>query len=80
MSDTKELKNPFQATLNLPQTSFSIRAMAGETEPKILQRWADENIYEKAVEKTGEKSYVLHDGPPYANGNDFTLVPPLINA
>lgn len=69
MSDTKELKNPFQATLNLPQTSFSIRAMAGETEPKILQRWADENIYEKAVEKTGEKSYVLHDGPPYANGN-----------
>lgn len=68
MSD-KEQKNPFQSTLNLPQTSFSIRALAAETEPKILQGWEDENIYEKAMEPHQGKMFVLHDGPPYANGN-----------
>jgi isoleucyl-tRNA synthetase len=65
----KELKNPFQGTLNLPQTEFPIRAMAGETEPKILKRWIDERLYEKAMEDNGRKKFILHDGPPYANGN-----------
>lgn len=68
MSD-KEQKNPFQATLNLPQTTFSIRALAAETEPKILKQWDDEKIYEKAMEKGNGKMFLLHDGPPYANGN-----------
>lgn len=68
MSD-KEQKNPFQNTLNLPQTTFSIRALATETEPKILQTWADENIYEKAILSAHPKTFILHDGPPYANGN-----------
>lgn len=65
----KENKNLFQATLNLPQTTFSIRALAAETEPKILQQWADEKIYEKSMIKKRGKSFLLHDGPPYANGN-----------
>lgn len=54
-------------TLNLPKTGFQMRANLPTKEPKILQKWEDEKIYEKGLEK-GNKTFILHDGPPYANG------------
>ncbi|KKQ33262.1 MAG: Isoleucine-tRNA ligase [candidate division TM6 bacterium GW2011_GWF2_37_49] len=71
MSETeKNLKNPFQHTLNLPKTEFSIRANAAIKEPEILKNWEAENIYEKsALKNKNKKKFILHDGPPYANGH-----------
>lgn len=63
-------KNPFQHTLNLPKTEFSIRANAQQKEPEILARWEAECLFEKASRHNeGADRFVLHDGPPYANGN-----------
>lgn len=63
-------KNPFQDTLNLPHTEFPIRANAATKEIELLQRWEDEKISEKTLEKkTNKQSFVLHDGPPYTNGS-----------
>src|SRR3990172_2055638 len=60
----------FKATLNLPRTSFPMRANLPEREPEILARWEREGIYEQAqARRAGRPRYVLHDGPPYANGN-----------
>ena len=53
-------------TLNLPKTSFQMRANLPTKEPNILKKWNDEKIYEKGLEK-GDKTFILHDGPPYAN-------------
>jgi len=65
-----EKKNPFQDTLNLPKTDFSIRAKAATKEPELLEKWKDENLDAKTWNKNqGKQKYVLHDGPPYANGN-----------
>lgn len=66
----KEQKNPYQSTLNLPQTEFSIRANAHEKEPALLKRWKEADTAQKAMEKNkGKAKFVLHDGPPYANGH-----------
>ncbi len=54
-------------TLNLPKTSFQMRANLPTKEPNILKKWEDEKIYEKGLKK-GSKTFILHDGPPYANG------------
>ena len=54
-------------TLNLPKTSFQMRANLPTKEPNILKKWEDEKIYEKGLQK-GSKTFILHDGPPYANG------------
>lgn len=60
----------YNNTLNLPQTDFPMRASLPQREPEILKKWEDEDIYGKIMEKNeGKPSYVLHDGPPYANGN-----------
>ncbi|HIQ79719.1 MAG TPA: isoleucine--tRNA ligase [Candidatus Scatavimonas merdigallinarum] len=60
----------YNATLNLPKTDFPMRAGLPKTEPQTLNRWEEEKIYEKLMEKNkGKPLYVLHDGPPYANGN-----------
>ncbi len=58
-----------KATLNLPQTDFPMKANLPQTEPRRLAIWAQEGIYEqiRAVRQDAP-SYVLHDGPPYANG------------
>ncbi|HEX4606125.1 MAG TPA: isoleucine--tRNA ligase [Candidatus Angelobacter sp.] len=56
-------------TLNLPKTDFSMKANLPQNEPKWLERWEKMGIYEKIREsRRGAPSYVLHDGPPYANG------------
>ena len=60
-----ELKN----TVNLPKTDFPMKANLPQNEPKILARWEEMGIYERIQEaRKGLPSYVLHDGPPYANG------------
>lgn len=69
MSD-ESTKKSFKDTLNLPQTSFPIRPNAAQDDPLMLKRWADENLYEKAFTAHASKEkFILHDGPPYANGH-----------
>jgi isoleucyl-tRNA synthetase len=60
----------YSKTLNLPQTEFPMRAGLPEREPSMLEYWKNEKIYEKKVQAAkGKTKFVLHDGPPYANGN-----------
>jgi isoleucyl-tRNA synthetase len=57
-------------TLNLPRTDFPMKAGLPQNEPKLLARWKQENLYERIRGvRAGRPLYVLHDGPPYANGN-----------
>src|SRR6266487_3058511 len=59
----------YKATLNLPQTAFPMKANLPQREPEILARWERERLYERIQEAgKGKPLYVLHDGPPYANG------------
>ncbi len=55
--------------MNLPKTDFAMRANLPENEPKRLEKWYAEDIYHRVLEKNKDgKPFVLHDGPPYANG------------
>jgi isoleucyl-tRNA synthetase len=64
--DSEKIKQ----TLNLPRTSFSMKAKLAQKEPEIIQKWEKGGLYRKIQEKqSGKPSFVLHDGPPYANGN-----------
>ncbi len=59
----------YKDTLNLPKTSFPMRASLPKKEPEILQHWESIQIYKKILDKSqGREKYILHDGPPYANG------------
>ncbi len=59
----------YKATLNLPQTDFPMKANLQVREPELLARWERERLYERIQEAgKGRPLYVLHDGPPYANG------------
>jgi len=65
-SDAKD----YSRTLFLPQTNFPMRAGLPQREPELLKRWNDIHLYEKLREEArGRAKFVLHDGPPYANGN-----------
>ncbi|OQA57686.1 MAG: Isoleucine--tRNA ligase [Candidatus Omnitrophica bacterium ADurb.Bin277] len=65
MTQEKNYKN----TLNLPQTPFPMKANLVQREPEMLTVWEKEDVYRKVREKSeGKPKYVLHDGPPYANG------------
>ncbi|MCX7305465.1 MAG: class I tRNA ligase family protein, partial [Hyphomicrobiales bacterium] len=69
MTDTTD-KIDYSKTLNLPQTEFPMRAGLPEKEPAIVRRWQDMDLYRRLREDAkGRTKYVLHDGPPYANGN-----------
>lgn len=60
----------YSETLFLPQTDFPMRAGLPQREPQILQRWNENRLYERLREvQKGRTRFVLHDGPPYANGN-----------
>ncbi|MDD5505733.1 MAG: isoleucine--tRNA ligase [Candidatus Omnitrophica bacterium] len=60
----------YKSTLNLPQTKFAMKADLPRREPLFLEAWQSEDIYRLIREKTkGSAKYVLHDGPPYANGD-----------
>ena len=60
----------YKDTLLMPKTEFEMRGNLPNKEPVILKKWQANNYYEKFLEKhKGQKSFILHDGPPYANGN-----------
>jgi len=60
----------YKPTLNLPDTDFPMRGNLANREPERLQKWQDNNLYEKIrAARRGRKRYILHDGPPYANGD-----------
>ncbi len=60
----------YKHTLNLPDTSFPMKGNMANREPNMLKDWASKDLYGKIREaKKGKKSFILHDGPPYANGD-----------
>lgn len=60
----------YSKTLNLPQTDFPMRGNLPQREPELLKFWEDIDIYEKVQgQSKGKPKFILHDGPPYANGN-----------
>ncbi len=59
----------YKETVNLPQTEFNMRANAVQREPELQQFWAENQIYEQLSQNNTKESFILHDGPPYANGS-----------
>src|SRR4029077_939847 len=56
-------------SVNLPKTAFPMKANLPQNEPQMLARWDEMRLYERIrVARSGAPIYVLHDGPPYANG------------
>jgi len=57
-------------TLQLPKTHFSMKASLPTKEPQILEKWEKNKIFEKLRKNSkGKEKFILHDGPPYANGH-----------
>ena len=64
------MSKDYNATVNLPKTDFPMRAGLPKREPAMLQAWEEMDLYHKMVERNeGKPKFVLHDGPPYANGH-----------
>jgi isoleucyl-tRNA synthetase len=60
----------YKDTLNLPKTSFPMRANLPQNEPKLVEKWQSDRVYFRMLEANqGKPKFILHDGPPYANGN-----------
>lgn len=60
----------YSKTVNLPVTDFPMRANLPQREPETLKKWREMNIYQEILKsREGAELYILHDGPPYANGN-----------
>lgn len=60
----------YKATLNLPQTEFAMKANLAQREPEMLKAWQANNLYEQIrAARAGREKFILHDGPPYANGD-----------
>jgi len=69
MTDTNDTLD-YSKTLNLPETDFPMRGGLPKMEPELVARWQEMRLYDKLRETSaGRPKYVLHDGPPYANGN-----------
>ncbi|MBQ9982200.1 MAG: isoleucine--tRNA ligase [Oscillospiraceae bacterium] len=63
------MSQDYNNTLNLPKTDFPMRGNLPTKEPETLKKWESERLYYKMIEKNeGKPLYILHDGPPYANG------------
>jgi len=59
----------YKATLNLPKTRFPMKANLAQQEPRTLQRWHEQRLYRSIrAARAGCPKFILHDGPPYANG------------
>jgi len=69
MTDTNDTFD-YSKTLNLPETEFPMRGGLPKMEPELVKRWQEMRLYDKLrASAAGRPKYVLHDGPPYANGN-----------
>ncbi|TGL04901.1 isoleucine--tRNA ligase [Leptospira bouyouniensis] len=65
-----ETENPYSKTVLLPETHFPMKADLAKREPGQIQIWKDQKVFQKMKEiRKSKPSFVLHDGPPYANGN-----------
>ena len=63
------MANEYKKTMNLPKTKFPMRANLAQREPERLKDWEENHVFEQVLEKNKDhKKFVLHDGPPYANG------------
>jgi isoleucyl-tRNA synthetase len=63
-------KMDLKKTVHLPKTDFSMKANLGQLEPRLLAQWQETGLYSRIREaRLGRPTYILHDGPPYANGN-----------
>src|SRR5499425_1734650 len=70
MNDKPEKTRDYSETLFLPKTDFPMRAGLPQKEPELLERWTHIRLYARLREVgRGQVKFVLHDGPPYANGN-----------
>jgi len=70
MSDRPDTKQDWRETVFLPKTDFPMKAGLASKEPAILERWAETGLYRQLREaRAGRTRYILHDGPPYANGD-----------
>src|SRR5215467_11380871 len=66
----KPEKNVYKETLNLPQTPFAMEAKLVQNEPVRLKAWQEMDLYQKVLDsRTSADKWVLHDGPPFANGD-----------
>lgn len=64
-----QVANDYKNSMNLPQTEFPMRGNLSQNEPKRLEKWYEEDLFHKVLDKNKDgKPFVLHDGPPYANG------------
>ncbi|MEG1721320.1 MAG: class I tRNA ligase family protein, partial [Pseudoflavonifractor sp.] len=64
------MSEDYNKTVNLPQTEFPMRASLPAREPEMLENFYKKDLYQKMVARNqGKPSFILHDGPPYANGN-----------
>ena len=60
----------YKKTLNLPKTAFPMKGNLAQREPERLKKWNEAELYKKIREEfTGRPKFILHDGPPYANGD-----------
>ncbi|MEC8427993.1 MAG: class I tRNA ligase family protein, partial [Pseudomonadota bacterium] len=60
----------YKATLNLPKTAFAMKANLAQREPQMLNKWQGDNLYQAIRDsRQGRDKFILHDGPPYANGD-----------
>ncbi len=72
MSETKAEKSSYKTTLNLPQTAFPMEAKLVQNEPVRLKTWEESRLYDRIQmerARTGKGKWILHDGPPFANGD-----------
>ena len=66
---TKGIATDYRSTLNLPQTGFAMKADLAQREPARVAWWKEQRVYERRLERNaGAQPWILHDGPPYANG------------
>ncbi len=69
MKNHLKMAQNYNDTLNLPKTDFPMRGNLPKREPAVIEKWENDRLYYKMIEKNqGKPSYILHDGPPYANG------------
>lgn len=67
---TEKVESQYKATLNLPDTDFPMRGNLAKREPEMLARWEEIGLYQKIRQaRAGREQFILHDGPPYANGS-----------
>ena len=74
------MQQDYNNTINLPKTEFPMRAGLPKREPGFLENWEKNDLYHELMKKNeGKPLFVLHDGPPYANGNLHIRLKILIN-